>query len=421
MNVLILGSGGREHALAYKISQSPLLNNLYIFPGNAGTDKLGKNINLHSDFPTIARKCINFRIDMLIVGPEGMLVKGIKDFFNRTLSLQHIKVVGPDKAAAMLEGSKAFAKEFMNRFNIPTAGYFAVNAKNKNEGLRFLERQNAPFVLKADGLAAGKGVIICDTKEEAIKTLEEMLSGKFGKASKTVLIEEFLQGIEMSVFTLTDGKTFAILPNAKDYKRIGEKDTGLNTGGMGAISPVPFADKALMNKIKEQIIKPTIHGIKESEMVYEGFIYFGLMIVNKEPYVIEYNVRMGDPEAQVVLPRVESDLLQHLNAACTQSIDKEDIKIDKRSAATVMLASGGYPEEYEKGKTISGTDKVTKSIVFHAGTKKVNDNIVTNGGRVMAITSFGRNLKQALKRSYATAKNIEFDKKYYRKDIGFDL
>jgi phosphoribosylamine---glycine ligase len=421
MNVLILGSGGREHALAYKISQSPLLNDLYILPGNAGTETLGKNLNLHTDFATIARKCIDFSINMIVVGPEVMLVSGIKDFFKRMVGLQHIKVVGPDKAAAMLEGSKSFAKKFMNTYNIPTAGYFAVNKKNKDEGLRFLEQQQAPFVLKADGLAAGKGVIICDTKEEATANLEDMLSGKFGKASKTVLIEEFLQGTEISVFILTDGKSYKLLPNAKDYKRAGEKNTGLNTGGMGAVSPVPFAGKALMNKIKEQIIEPTICGIKDSKMVYEGFLYFGLMIVNNDPYVIEYNVRMGDPEAEVVLPRIESDLLQHLNAACTQSIDKEELKIDKRAAATVILASGGYPEKYEKGKTISGTDIVKKSMIFHAGTKTDNGNIITNGGRVMALTSFGKNIKQALKRSYAAAKKVNFDNKYYRKDIGFDL
>ncbi|MEA3449189.1 MAG: phosphoribosylamine--glycine ligase [Bacteroidota bacterium] len=421
MNVLILGSGGREHALAYKISQSPLLNKLYILPGNAGTESLGKNLNLQSDFATIARKCIDFRIDMLVVGPEAMLVKGIKDYFQRIVSLKHIKVVGPDKAAAQLEGSKAFAKKFMNTYHIPTAGYFAVNKKNKDKGLRFLDQQKPPFVLKADGLAAGKGVIICENKEQAATNLEEILSGKFGKAGKTVLIEEFLQGIEMSVFILTDGKSYAMLPNAKDYKRIGEKDTGLNTGGMGAVSPVPFANNTLMDKIKERIVEPTIQGIKENNMTYEGVLYFGLMIVDNEPYVIEYNVRMGDPEAEAVVPRIKSDLLEHLNAACTNSLDKEIIKIDQRTAATVILASGGYPEKYEKGKIITGIDKVKSTMVFHAGTKKENNNIVTNGGRVMALTSFGKKHKKALKRSYAAAKKINFDKKYYRKDIGFDL
>ncbi len=398
-----------------------MLNKLYILPGNAGTESLGKNLTLQSDFATIARKCIDFRIDMVVVGPEAMLVKGIKDFFQRTVSLKHIKVVGPDKAAAQLEGSKAFAKKFMNTYHIPTAGYFEVNNKNKDKGLRFLDQQKPPFVLKADGLAAGKGVIICDNKEQAAASLEEMLSGKFGKAGKTVLIEEFLQGIEISVFILTDGKSYAMLPNAKDYKRIGEKDTGLNTGGMGAVSPVPFANKALMDKIIERIVEPTIQGIKENNMTYEGVLYFGLMIVDNDPYVIEYNVRMGDPEAEVVVPRIKSDLLEHLNAACTNSLDKETIKIDQRTAATVILASGGYPEKYEKGKIITGIDNIKKSIVFQAGTKKENNNIVTNGGRVMALTSFGKNLKEALKHSYSAAKKIDFDKKYYRKDIGFDL
>ncbi|MGC9331982.1 MAG: phosphoribosylamine--glycine ligase [Bacteroidales bacterium] len=421
MNVLLLGSGGREHALAYKISQSPLLNKLYILPGNAGTERLGKNLNLQSDFATIARKCIDFRIDMLVVGPEAMLVKGIKDYFQRIVSLRHIKVVGPDKAAAQLEGSKAFAKKFMNTYHIPTAGYFVVNKINKDRGLRFLEQQQPPFVLKADGLAAGKGVIICENKEQAAITLEEMLSGKFGKAGTTVLIEEFLQGIEMSFFVLTDGHSYAMLPTAKDYKRIGEKDTGLNTGGMGAISPVPFTDNTLMDKIEKRIVEPTIQGIKENNMTYEGFLYFGLMIVHNEPYVIEYNVRMGDPEAEVVVPRIKSDLLEHLNAACTNSLDKETIEIDQRTAATVILASGGYPEKYEKGKIITGIDKVKSTMVFHAGIKKEKNNIVTNGGRVMALTSFGKNLKEALKQSYSAAQKIDFDKKYYRKDIGFDL
>ncbi|MGM0650109.1 MAG: phosphoribosylamine--glycine ligase [Bacteroidota bacterium] len=421
MNVMILGSGGREHALAWKISQSDKLDKLYILPGNAGTAEYGTNININPEFAAVGRKCIDYNIDMLVVGPEVLLVTGIKNFFNRLTAFHHIKVVGPDKAAAQLEGSKAFAKEFMGENNIPTAGYFPVTEKNKNEGMAFLNKQKAPFVLKADGLAGGKGVLICETKEEAEASLDEMLSGKFGKAGNTVLIEEFLQGIEMSVFVLTDGRTYKILPNAKDYKRVGEKDTGLNTGGMGAVSPVPFVDEELETKIKTRIIEPTIKGINKNNMKYQGFLYFGLMIVNGDPYVIEYNVRMGDPEAEAVLPRIKSDLVEHLYAACTNTLDGENIDIDSNSTATVILTSGGYPEKYEKGKIITGIDKVKKSLVFHAGTTIDNSKLITNGGRVLAVTSFGKTIKRALKKSYASAKKIDFEKKYVRKDIGFDL
>ncbi|MFO7880395.1 MAG: phosphoribosylamine--glycine ligase [Bacteroidota bacterium] len=422
MKVMLLGSGGREHALAFKLSQSRELDKLYIMPGNAGTAQFGKNLKLGLlDFPTIARKCIERKIDMLIVGPEARLVEGIRDYFEKHPSTRDIMVVGPDKVAAGLEGSKHYAKKFMKQYKIPTAAYMSVNASTLKKGLAFLDKQKAPFVLKADGLAGGKGVLICEDKKEAEARLKEMLDGKFGKASETVLIEEFLRGIEMSVFVLTDGKNYQLLPEAKDYKRVGEKDTGLNTGGMGAVSPVPFATEELMEKIETKIIQPTIRGINRRKLAYTGFVFFGLMIVENEPYVIEYNVRMGDPEAEVVLPRIKSDLLQHLHAACTQNIKNEKIQFDERAAGTVMLTSGGYPESYEKGKEITGLDQVHESLPFHAGTEEKDGRIYTAGGRVLALTSMEDDIKSALRQSYAAAEKVKFDKKYYRKDIGFDL
>jgi phosphoribosylamine--glycine ligase len=422
MKVMILGSGGREHALAWKLSQSDMLDELYILPGNAGTRQHGENLTARRlDFSGITRKCHDKQIDMLVVGPEAYLAQGIKDYLKTHPATKDIKVVGPDKAAALLESSKEYAKKFMNRYKIPTAAYMAVTKENLNKGLNFLKKQNPPFVLKADGLAAGKGVVICEKQNEAAQELSEMIDGKFGEASKTVLVEEFLKGIEMSVFVLTDGKNYKILPEAKDYKRVGEKDTGLNTGGMGAVSPVSFASPELMKKIEERVIQPTIRGLQNRDFEYHGFLFFGLMIVDNDPYVIEYNVRMGDPEAEVVLPRIKSDLLQHLNAAFDQDFNNEKIAIDDRTATTVMLTSGGYPEAYEKGKVISGINDVKDSLVFHAGTREAKGDVLTSGGRVMALTSFGKNKDEALKKSYAAAKTIQFDKKYYRKDIGFDL
>src|SRR6056297_1074138 len=379
MKVMILGSGGREHALAWKLSQSDMLDELYILPGNAGTNEHGENLTVRRlDFSGIVRKCYDKQIDMLVVGPEAYLAQGLKDYLKTHPATKDIKVVGPDKAAALLESSKEYAKKFMNRYKIPTAAYMAVTKENLNKGLNFLKKQTPPFVLKADGLAAGKGVIICEEQKEAVQALTEMIDGKFGEASKTVLVEEFLQGIEMSVFALTDGRSYKILPEAKDYKRVGEKDTGLNTGGMGAISPVSFASPELMKKIDERVIQPTIRGLQNRNFEYHGFLFFGLMIVDNDPYVIEYNVRMGDPEAEVVLPRIKSDLLQHLNAVFGRKFDKEELVFDDRAAATVMLTSGGYPEAYEKGKKVSGLDKVKDSLVFHAGTKESKGQVLTS-------------------------------------------
>lgn len=422
MNVLLLGSGGREHALAWKISKSKALYQLYIAPGNAGTIETGVNVDIvANDFKGIGQFAIDNKIDMVIVGPEEPLVKGIKDYFADNPRLRDIIVIGPSKKAAQLEGSKEFAKQFMHDNNVPTAKYISVTSDTIEEGRNFLSKTKPPYVLKADGLAAGKGVLILDNQEDARKNLREMLDGKFGAASKKVVIEEYLSGIELSVFVLTDGESYVILPEAKDYKRIGEGDTGLNTGGMGAISPVPFADNKFMKKVEDRIIKPTIHGLKHSGADYTGFIFIGLMKVKDDPYVIEYNIRMGDPEAEVVVPRLDCDLLEVLADVAGKKLSASKIAIRPETAATVMLVSGGYPGAYEKDKEITGIENTRGSIVFHAGTMKNTSSVVTNGGRVISITSLGPDMKSALETCYKNAENIKFDGKYYRKDIGFDL
>ncbi len=423
MNILILGSGGREHAIAWKLNQSPKLSKLFIAPGNAGTAKIGKNIPIGvNDFESIKKAVLSESIDMLIVGPEDPLVNGIHDFFLNDSELKNIPVIGPQKAAATLEGSKEFAKEFLFRHNIPTAAYQSFTSDNLKEGYAFLETLKPPYVLKADGLAAGKGVLILNNLQEAKNELRTMLvDAKFGTASATVVIEEFLAGIELSVFVLTDGQGYKVLPTAKDYKRIGEGDSGLNTGGMGAISPVPFVDDKFMNKIQERIVKPTVDGLRKDNLPYKGFIFIGLIKVGNDPFVIEYNVRMGDPETEVVIPRIKTDLVEVFQAVANQSLDAIDLELDERTATTVMLVSGGYPEAYEKGKIITGFENVENSIVFHAGTDSKDDNVVTNGGRVMAITSYGTDFKEALQKSYQNIKKIHFDKMNFRKDIGFDL
>lgn len=422
MNILILGSGGREHTFAWKMSQSPLCSNLFIAPGNAGTSSHGTNVNLNpSDFEAVKKFALDNEIEMIVVGPEAPLVEGIFDYFKNDSETGHIQVVGPSKEGARLEGSKAFAKEFMAEQNIPTAAYREFTAENLNEGLEYISTQTPPIVLKADGLAAGKGVLICLTIEEAQTELKEMLGGKFGMASAKVVIEQFLDGIEFSVFVLTDGKSYKILPVAKDYKRIGEGDTGLNTGGMGAVSPPPFVDEILMQKVESQIIKPTVRGIQKRGFEYEGFIFLGLIRVNNEPFVIEYNCRMGDPETEVVLPRMKNDLVELFQAVKKGNLAEIEIEKAERAAVTVMLVSGGYPEKYEKGKVMSGFEKTSDSILFHAGTKRDGDEIVTNGGRVLALTSFGNDFREALKISKSNAELIDFGGKYYRKDIGFDL
>jgi len=424
MNVLILGSGGREHATAWKLSKSPLLTKLYTAPGNAGTHDLGENIKIGSDdFNAIKDFVITANINMVIVGPEIPLVDGIYDYFQQDEKLKNIPVIGPSKKAALLEGSKDFAKEFMEKFNIPTARYKTFDITNLSEAPEFLKTMNPPYVLKADGLAAGKGVLIIDSFEEAIHQLDEMIEkSKFGEASRKVVIEEFLQGIELSVFVLTDGDSYKILPSAKDYKRIGEGDTGLNTGGMGSISSVPFADKAFMEKVEQRIIIPTIEGLKKEELVYKGFIFFGLMNMNGDPYVIEYNVRMGDPEAESVIPRIKTDLLDLFKGIGEQNLNEKNLETDPRYTAAVFLVSGGYPGSYEKGKIISGLNETKDSMLFHAGTKINEDSaIVTNGGRVIAISSFGDTMEEALELSYKNAKLIDFEGKYYRKDLGMDL
>ena len=422
MNILLLGSGGREHALAWKIRQSEKTNKLYIAPGNAGTGMVGENVSiLATDFSGIKRLVLEKVIDMVVVGPEDPLVNGIYDFFLEDSELKDVPVIGPSKEGAKLEGSKKFAKEFMMRHNIPTAKYKSITKDNLEEGAQFLESLSPPFVLKADGLAAGKGVIILNDRLEAINILNEMLSGMFGESSQTVVIEEFLSGIECSVFVMSDGKSYKILPVAKDYKRIGEGDTGLNTGGMGAISPVPFADETFMQKVQERVIDPTINGLIKEKIAYKGFIFIGLISVNGEPLVIEYNVRMGDPETEVVVPRIKSDFVDLLEGVANGNLNEKTLVIDERFAATVMLVSGGYPEAYEKDKRIEGLGKIKDSLVFHAGTVAKDGDIYTAGGRVLALTSFGETKQDALKKSFEVAESISYDKKYYRKDIGFDL
>ena len=421
MNILILGSGGREHALAWKISQSKNCHQLYIAPGNAGTSSCGLNIPIQvNEFSALKDFCLKNDIKLLIVGPEVPLVEGITDAF-RTNETSHIGIIGPSAYAAQLEGSKAFAKKFMQKYNIPTAAYLEVTHENLNQGYKFLDTLKAPFVLKADGLAAGKGVLIINDLSEAKKQLNEMLSGKFGKASETVVIEEFLSGIEFSVFALTDGKDYIILPEAKDYKRIGEGDTGLNTGGMGAVSPVPFVDKVLWEKVVDRIVTPTIEGISAEKMDYTGFVFFGLITVKGEPFVIEYNCRLGDPETEVILPRINDDLVILLQDAIDRRLKGKTLNISDEAAATVMMVSGGYPGDFEKNKVITGTENINTSLVFHAGTTSKEGKILTNGGRVIAVTTLKHDFRQAVEISLKNAEEINFEGKYYRNDIGFDL
>ncbi|TVZ56181.1 phosphoribosylamine--glycine ligase [Lutibacter sp. Hel_I_33_5] len=423
MNILILGSGGREHAFALKLSESKKINQLFVAPGNAGTHKVATNININpTDFNAVKEVVLKNKIEMVVVGPEAPLVEGVHDFFLADIELKKIPVIGPKKDGALLEGSKDFSKQFMQKHGVPTAKYQSFTALTLNEGKKFLETLQPPFVLKADGLAAGKGVLILNDLDEAKTELEEMLSNqKFGEASSTVVIEEFLKGIELSVFVLTDGKNYKILPSAKDYKRIGEGDIGLNTGGMGAISPVPFADDAFLNKVEELVVKPTINGLQKDGIDYRGFIFIGLMNDKGNPSVVEYNVRMGDPETEVVLPRIESDLLDLFEGVAKQTLEEKSFSVISKTATTVMLVSGGYPEAYEKGKEITGIENVSDSIVYHAGTKLENDTVLSKGGRVMAVTSFGDTIEEALEKSYNSINKIHFDKMNYRKDIGFDL
>lgn len=425
MNLLLLGSGGREHALAWKLFQSPLLSRLFIAPGNAGTSSFGTNLALSvTDFEAIRNAVIRHHIDMVVVGPEDPLVKGIHDFFLADPAIRHIPVIGPVKRAAMLEGSKDFAKQFMNRYGIPTARHQTFDRSSMAEGIAYLTTLRPPYVLKADGLAAGKGVIICHSPREAANELVQMLQdSKFGAASQKVVIEEFLHGIELSVFILTDGRNYVILPEAKDYKKIGEGDTGPNTGGMGSVSPVPFADAGFMRKVKQKVIMPTINGLLADGIDYKGFIFFGLINVDGEPYVIEYNCRLGDPETESVIPRLQNDLVHLFTAVARQTLDQETVSADPRYAASVMLVSDGYPGEYVKGKPITGMESATGSIVFHAGTvyDAETGQVTTAGGRVMAVTSLGATMKEALACSYESCTKIQFDGKNFRRDIGFDL
>ncbi|WP_294733601.1 phosphoribosylamine--glycine ligase [uncultured Flavobacterium sp.] len=423
MKILLLGSGGREHALAWKMVQSPDCSSLFVAPGNAGTAAIANNVAINpNDFDAVKEFVLAEQVGMVVVGPEDPLVNGIYDFFKNDAALVNVPVIGPSKHGAELEGSKEFAKKFLVKNNIPTAAYDSFTKDTVAEGCKFLETLNPPYVLKADGLAAGKGVLILENLEEAQQELKNMLvDAKFGDASSKVVIEEFLDGIELSCFVLTDGKNYKLLPTAKDYKRIGEGDTGLNTGGMGAVSPVPFTDVEFMQKIEERIVKPTIEGLQKDNIEYKGFVFIGLIKVGDDPFVIEYNVRMGDPETEVVIPRLKSDLVKLFTAMANDKLDEAVLEIDERSAATIMVVSGGYPESYEKGKVISGLDKVEDAIAFHAGTKQDNGSVVTNGGRVIAVTSYGNNWDDAIKKSYQNIDKLHFDKIYFRKDIGFDL
>nr|WP_314866093.1 phosphoribosylamine--glycine ligase [uncultured Flavobacterium sp.] len=423
MTILLLGSGGREHAFAWKMIQSPLCDTLFVAPGNAGTAAIANNININpTDFPAIKDFVLKEKVAMVVVGPEDPLVKGIYDFFLNDADLQHIPVIGPSTIGAQLEGSKEFAKEFLFRHNIPTAAYDSFTAETVEQGCQFLETLQPPYVLKADGLAAGKGVLIIQDLAEAKEELRNMLvHQKFGTASAKVVIEEFLDGIELSCFVLTDGKSYKILPTAKDYKRIGEGDTGLNTGGMGAVSPVPYVDAVLMEKIETRIVKPTIDGFQKDGIPYKGFVFIGLINVKGEPIVIEYNVRMGDPETEVVIPRLKTDLVELFLAVANEKLDQIALEVDERSATTIMVVSGGYPEEFEKGKVITGLENITDSIVFHAGTKLENNQVLSNGGRVLTVTSYGDNFEEAIKKSYQNIAKLQFDKMYFRRDIGNDL
>ncbi|MFN4256532.1 MAG: phosphoribosylamine--glycine ligase [Saprospiraceae bacterium] len=422
MQILLLGSGGREHALAWKMSQSKRCSRLFIAPGNAGTATCGENVPINPlDFQAVKSFVLTHEIGMVVVGPEEPLVRGIWDFFQNDDALRHIPVIGPSAAGAVLEGSKAWAKQFMLRHKIPTAGYREFNGTQLDAGLAYLATHSLPIVLKADGLAAGKGVVICQTHDEAAREMRDMLGGKFGEASARVVVEEFLTGIEFSVFVLTDGRSYRILPEAKDYKRIGEGDTGPNTGGMGAVSPVPFVDETLWQKVEERIIKPTVKGLRKEKIVYNGFIFIGLIMVGSEPFVIEYNCRMGDPETEVVMPRLKNDLVALFQSLAKGQLGRTKIRTDKRTATTVFLVSGGYPGGYAKGKKITGLENVRGSIAFHAGTKQLENEVVTDGGRVLALTSLGKDIPAALKKSNRNAKAVQFEGKYFRRDIGRDL